>query len=518
MKVQGELQQAQLEQIASASPTPTPTGRMYIDVTAANKGVMRVYDGTSWRVVPFSQASAVVTQNSGTSCIVDWSTGLFQQVVLTGHATINFSNPQSGQEHVLVVQQRAQESGTGYNIPYLYRLNMIDQDSRRQPYQPSTCPQSSESHTYRWFYSAGIKPGYATIPQVFANPSSLPAAASLGIDITPDGRYVCSGHSSSPFQSVYPVYDGGGNFVYGAKNIVTPQTAAAAISAVCYSPDGNSVFVISGTSPFIQGYNVDRGTSFAVFADPATLPTGAGKWASIHPAGLAIAVGHATTPFMSAYPISSVGYGAKYANPATLPDAQVNALAFSPYGDYLAAVSQTTPFLRVWPFDGVNGFGVVIPNPASLPAGGPAVTGKGVAWRPQGDYIAVAMSTTPFLYIVSFNRATGAYGASVSTASSGLGATVNCLQWTPDGQYLIVGNGSTPFLYIYDFSAGTIGPAVALDVANPAVAVSDLVVYPSGDYVILSLGSSPFIKTYALPRKVRNYLRLVGPESNPWTK
>lgn len=517
MKVQGQLEVAQLEQIASASPTPTPTGRTYIDVTNAAKGVMRVYDGTSWRQVPFTQSSAFISQNSGTACTVDWSTGLFQQVVLTGHATISFSNPQSGQEHVLVVQQRVQETGSGYATPYVYKLNMIDQDPRRGPYQPTTCPQSSESHMYRWFYSAGVKAAYGTLPQVFGNPSSLPAAASSGIDISPDGRYICSGHTSSPFQSVYPVYDGGGIFFYGAKNIVTPQTPAAAINSVCYSPDGSQIFLVSGTTPFIQGYNVDRGTSFAVFANPGTLPTGAGQCVAMHPAGLAVAIGHTTTPFMSAYPLVSLGYGSKYTNPATLPDAQVNALAFSPNGDYLAGVSQTTPFLRVWPFDPITGFGAVVANPSSLPAGGPAGSiGKGVAWRPQGDYIAVAMSTTPYLYIVSFNRATGAFGGTVSTALSGIAATVNCLQWTPDGQYLICGNATS--LYIYDFSAQTIGAAISLDVAAPGVTINDLVVTPNGENVILSLASSPFVKTYALPRKVRNYLRLVGPETNPWTK
>lgn len=510
MKVLGQLEGAQLEQIASVSPTPTPTGRIYADITAASRAIPKFYDGTAWRSMLMTATTGLVSQNSGTSCTVDWSAGLYQEVVLSNHCLISFSNPQANQEHVLIVTQRVLESGSGYNTPYLYKFNMTDQDSRRQPYQPIGCQQSSTNQVYRWFYSAGIRPAYATIPQGFGNPATLPAAASAGIDISPDSKYISSGHTSSPFQSVYPVYDGGYNFLYGSKNIVTPQTAAAAVNGIVYSPDGQLVVTSAASTPFIQGWLLDRGTSQVVLANAVTIPTGNAQCVVMHPAGLAAGVGHTTTPFMSIYPITANGWGTKYANPLTLPVAQVNSLAFSPLGTYLAAASQTTPFLQVWPFDQSTGFGTVVANPSSLPAGGPAgALGKAVAWRPQSDYIAVGMTTSPYLYIVSFNPTTGTYGATVSTAASGLTTSVMCVQWTPDGQYLLVGNATTPFLWIYDFSAGTIGTAIAYDVSNAGQQVNDMVIHPSGEYVTLSLNASPFIKTYALPRKAKNYVRLI---------
>lgn len=48
MKLDGQLESAQLENISSGSPTPTSLGRMYADVTDPANVLPRVYDGTSW--------------------------------------------------------------------------------------------------------------------------------------------------------------------------------------------------------------------------------------------------------------------------------------------------------------------------------------------------------------------------------------------------------------------------------------------------------------------------------------
>lgn len=508
-KIYGQLDSAQLEQLTS-NPSVLPTGRIWMDVSSAAAAVPKVFDGSNVRKLRMDSVLPVVSQNSGTSCTVDWSTGLYQEVILTGHCVIGFANPQSGQEHVLVITQRAMENAGILAVPYIYRLNMTDQDPQRGPYQPTAPPQSSENHTYRWFYVAGIRAGYGTIPFVSVNPSTLPASQSNGIDISPDGLFVCSGNTTTPFASVYQIYDSAIGLKYGNKNRVTPTAAAAAINGVAYSVDGDVIFTVGGTTPFIQGWYADRGTGVTVLSNPGTLPAGAGQSLSVHPSGGALITGHTTSPFMTGWPLTAGAYGTKYTNPGTLPAAQVNAIEFSKTGDYVAVSSGTTPFIQVWPFDIINGFGTVVPNPASLPHGGASAGGKGIDWRPQGDYIAMCSSsaTDNYLYVVGFNRATGAFGSVVSTASDTLGAAALCCQWTPDGQYLLVGNSATPFLYVYDFSAATIGAPVAFDGSNPGGQINDMVVAPSGEYVILSLNATPFIKTYLLPRKVRNYLRL----------
>lgn len=512
MKIYGTLESAQFE-LLSANPGNTPTGRFYMNITAPAAGVPWIYDGSAWRRIMLgtSNASGFVTQNSTGTCTVDWSQGLFQQINLTAHCTIRFINPQAGQNHVLYVVQRVQETGLGtYNIPFVYKFDMADQDPKRGNYQPIGCGQSSESQVYTWFYSPGIKAAYVNIPFQAAVPATLPPATCFGIDVSPDGKYVAQGCSTTPFVGVSAFFDGGAQSLLGLRNNVVPTAAANTANNICYHPDNWAYFVSSGTSPFIQGYFLDRGAGLTAMANPATLPAGVGQCLAIHPTGAAVGIGHTTTPFMSFYPVSSAGFGVKYGNPVTLPAAQVNGLAFSPLGNYLAAASQTTPFIQVWPFDLTTGFGTILSNPSSLPINGPVGQfGKPIAWRPQSDYIAMAMASAPWLYVVNFNATTGVFGSSVSTAASTLSATVNCVQFTPDGQYLLVGTSTAPYLYIYDFSLFTIGAPLTYEASNPTGQVNDIVVHPSGEYVFVSMNVTPFIRTYLLPRKIRNYMKLV---------
>lgn len=515
MNVHGMLEVAQLENL-SADPTLLPTGRVWANVASPSSAIPKFFDGTNVRQLLMAPvgSSGFVSQNSGNACTVNWASGLYQQVVLTGHATISFSNPQSGQEHILMIQQAALENAGVYKTGWQYKLNMIDQDSRRQSYQPISVLQTSESAYYRWFYSPGIKAAYANLSVPSIQPSTLPSATTLGIDISPDGKYICSGNSSSPFTSVYAVYDAGAYLKYGNKNQTTPTTAAGTIWGVAYTPDNDIVFLAGPTTPFLQGfYNNLVGGPGVVLANPGTLPPSAATCVAVHPSGKAVIVGCTTTPFMAAYPLTSGAYGTKYSNPATIPPAEVTAFAFSQTGDYVAASSTSSPFIQVWPFDPITGFGTVVSNPGTLPNGFAAGAGKGIAWRPQGDYIAMASSSSSdtFLYVVNFSRSTGTFGAVVSASLSGLTGVSNCVQWTPDGQYLIVGNANTPFVFVYSFANGTIGPAITIDGSNTAGSqVNDIAIHPSGEYAILTTSSSPFIKTFALPRPIRNYMRLTN--------
>lgn len=504
MRVQGQLEQACLEQVAASTTTPAGTGRIYIDTTVPSAAVPRIYNGSAWLQILTGQATSLVTNNSSLSVIVDWSKGVNQKIILTNHSVISFSNPQPGQIHTLVVAQKALENGI---TPYIFRFDMPDQDCRRGVYQPQGVLQSSCNQVFSWFYSASVKAAYATIPTSYANPNTLPSALTTGIDISPDGKVLAMGTNSSPFVSFYPVYDGGSTYFYGKKNYVTPTTAAAQVIGLCYTPDNQFIFYGSGSTPFIQGMFIDRGIGVTAVADPGTLPPGNVWGIAMHPGGSAVAAGHASSPFISVYPIVQAGFGSKYSNPVTLPAAQVNGVCFSPCGEWISVGSQTTPFLQTYPFDPVLGFGTIVSNPGTLPAGGPPQgLGKGVAWRPQGDYIAFAMSLSPFLYVVPFNRITGAYGTPLTiTALSG---QANCVAWSPDGQYLWVGNTTTPFLYCFDFSGLTIGTRIAFDTANPGQQVNDIVFHPNGDLIYAALNASPFVMTYPTPRKVRNYLKL----------
>lgn len=515
MNVYGELKKAILELIASPTTTPAVTGRIYCDTTAPTAAVPRFYNGTSWLALLTGQSTALVSQNSGTSCTVNWANGLNQQVILTANCVINFSNPQSGQIHTLVVTSAPYlpaASGGATASYFGYAFNMTDQDSRRQPYQPLQPLANQGSNVHAWFYAANIKPLYATIPSAQFPPKN-PAAAVFWMDISFDGKYLLYTSTSSPFTFGQQIFDSPSLSLstVGYVDIGASATAAAATNGVKFTPDGRAIFVASGTTPFLQGWWMDRGKpTGTAFANPVTLPAGFAACVNVHPNGAFVGVGHTTTPFMSIYPFTGQAYGTKLTNPVALPAAAVNMFAWSPQGDYLAAFSSATPFLQVWTFNtNLSTIGGVAANPSILPAGAPSVSAgiKSLAWRPQGDYIALAMNTTPFLYVVPFNRTTGAFGTPLTIAAQpGL---CDCVAWTPDGQFLLVGCQSAPFFLVYNFSAGTVGTSIAFDGSNPGQSVQAIEVHPNGEYAYLGMGTTTFLTSYTLPSVARNYLRLV---------
>jgi WD40 repeat protein len=524
MKVFGQLDAAQLEQVTGTVGLATPTGRVVMDITAPLSAIPKVFNGSSWLPLVLGTAgSAPFSQNSGIGCTVNWANGLIQEVVLTGNCTISFSNPVLGQQHILIVTQNPQAVSA---LQYSYAFNMIDQDVRRQgAYQPINLQLlPTQNQVFSWYYSTAIKPGYATIPSLISttNANYLPAVAPTSVAVSPDGKWFTYGTGTTPFGSAIQVIEGAG------RPQILPFTVdtawAAAVTQKGISPDGTVIFATSGTSPFIQahaGYGAGTGgygqgiESSGVFANPGALPAGAAQCLDVHPLGAWVAVGHATTPFMSVYPFDAGNsFGTKLTSPGTVPANEVVGIAFSPLGDYLAAICVTTiPYIQVWPFSiaaGMTGaIGTIVAQPGTLPAGAPT-TGLGhqLAWRPQGDYIAMVMNTTPYLYVVAFNRTTGAFGAT-ATNSYVPPAALSSVQWTPDGQYLVCGCSSSPFLIVLDFSSGAIGAsAVALDGTGIGQAVNDVAVARHGEWVMCALAATPFFKIIPLPTKVRNYLKL----------
>lgn len=513
MKVYGELEYAIMQQIAAATTTPAIAGRFYADITSTSKAIPRFYNGSNWLQILTGQSASLVSQNSGSAVTVDWSTGVNQQVILTGNCLISFSNPQAGQVHTLVITQG---SSTGFSPAYCYALNMTDQDPGRKSYQPLYPPQAGESQFYQWFYSSAVKAAYATLPNANFAPLVLPGSATLASDISPTGKNVTICNSTSPYTFTYQINDSSIIPQFGAKAIVTNSTAAAAVVQCAYAPDGNSFFTIGATTPFIQGWFMSQETpASAAWANPGSLPITAGTCLAIHPTCSFLSVGFTGAGLCWTYPYNAsgtAGYGTKLAAPATAFAAAPYGLAFSPQGDYLAVASGTTPFIQVYAFTstpGAGALGAVSSNPGALPANGPSANGgKQIAWRPQGDYIAMVTGTiTPYIYVVPFNRATGAFGTALTiTALSG---AAKCVAWTPDGNYLLVGTGTSPYLYIYSFASGVL-TAVTFDGAQTFQAINDIIISRSGDYAILCYNATNYMTGIVLPNMQKNYLRIAS--------
>jgi WD40 repeat protein len=510
MLVNGQLEKAQLEQIAATTTTPAATGRVYVDVTTPLNAIPMFYNGSAWRTIKLGQTTSVISQTSGKAVTVDWSTGLTQLVVLTDNTVISFSNPTAGEVHTLIVQQGNTETNQPH---YLYTFNMTDQATQGLDYQPRFgYLRQGQAKTYQWFYSSAIEAAQASPTTNAIVSITAPLGNPRGMTISPDGRMLAMGSDSTPYASFYNLAPTAyPRNIFGQRNLVTPATAVGTVRGVAYSPNGNESYWVSQTTPYIGGYFLDRNTmTGTAFANPGTLPTGAGQCIAVHPSGMFVGVGHATSPFMSHYPvlltgISGAAYGTKITDPATLPAAAVSCMAWSPQGDYLAVGSPSSPFIQVYPFTitGTTGaFGAVCANPSSLPSTGPAATSsKAIGWRPQGDYIAMADGST--LYVVPFNRTSGAFGTRITAAASG---TIVGLRWSPCGTYiyLATNSGASNAVQIVDFSAFTLSSITS--VSSPASAL-DVEVSPDGS-TIFWCGSAPTLQAIRAPRRQKNYLLL----------
>ncbi len=511
MKVDGQLDNAQLENLADANPSPTPVGRVYVDTTTPGDETAKIFLKGAWREIILAQSSSLISQDSGKACTVNWATGLNQKVVLTDNCTISFSNPQEGQAHLLTVVQRATDllaSATAF----AYTLNMSDQACGRDAYQPIPTLRSSEARTHVWFYSGTVEAAYATIHAGYAAPTTLPATLATAIDVHPDRDLVAFSRTSSPFMSSARFYDSGSTHFWNVVAPVAATAAAAQVVSCAYHPSGQMIVLASGTSPFVQMYPTDNYgiPSLTVFPDPATLPTGAAKAIGMHPTGSHVCVGHASSPFISVYPITN-GFGVKLTDPASLPVAQVNAAQFCPQGDYLAVASQTTPFLEVYPFSTVSGFGAKLTAPSTLPSGGPpaALSGHGLAWNPAGTFLAVASSVTPYLFVYPFSRSSGTFGVPTTPFVTGApAAVINAVAWSPCGNFLAAGNATS--MYLYDMSAGAGLPSaapVAFDSTGPAAQINGIVWSKDGRNIFLALNATPYVQAFRAPRKAKNYMK-----------
>lgn len=517
MKVNGQLERAQMEQFKTGFPSGShPTARFGADTQNAARALPGFYDGTEWKQLAFSTTTNYPSKNSGKNVTIDWNDGLIQVLILTDNCLVSFSNPKENMNHTLIVKQAGYSSiSPVLTSMFQYILNMKDQETRLTPYQPAVSLPQSGIAVHKWQYKTAIKPAADSFVPRQQTPAWGAALSALsGISVAPAGDIFCGGATATPFTSWMTYGQTPYRPIVGPSNSpLAPTAAVAAVTSTAIAPDGLSVAYTSGTSPFVQLFAVSTktGTPMTVAPNPGTLPTGAGQCSAWHPTATHLAVGHATSPFLSVYPVNaenSFGFGTKLTNPATLPAAQVNAVAFSPLGDFLTVASQTTPFIQTYLFDkNAVSVGTIVLDPPTLPAGGPAQGGKAVAWRPQGDYIAMGMSVSPYLYVVPFDRNTASYSLPLLIGTPP-GAAVTSVQWTPDGEFLLVGTSVSPYLLVYDFGSKTIGSPMGYDFSPPGVAIRDIAVLPSGDQAILATGTTPFVMTQKLPTRVKNYLKL----------
>lgn len=242
------------------------------------------------------------------------------------------------------------------------------------------------------------------------------------------------------------------------------------------------------------------------YAATPTVPAGSVNAIAISPDGTMVAMADGTTPFAHLYSLidSPAGpiLGQRAANPATLPTGAAQGVAWSPNGDYLAFAHTTTPFVSVYPIiRGTLAFGAKIANPGTLPAG----NGTAVKFTPLGDAIIVGCATTPF--VISYPFSSGVFGTAHTAPVATPSGAVDAIDFMPmhrntllTDTFVCFGTAVTPFIQAYAYTAaagiGTISTAPVTLPAGAAGLGGSVKYSPQGDYVAIACASNPFVAVY----------------------
>jgi WD40 repeat protein len=229
----------------------------------------------------------------------------------------------------------------------------------------------------------------------YSNPATIPSTTCASITFAPNGNDVVAGLSTSATINVYPWSNGfGTKYSDPAAGFPSTMTSAAGVK---FNPAGNVIFVVGNNSTVTSGNRIEiaypftSGVGFGAGSFDTTglsvgnlnASTAGGSDAndvSVHPTGNDVAIGVTSAGSYGRVRMftfnSSTGYTGNYSAPATDAAGGVNGVAFSPDGNYIASAHNTTPYITIWPWTTGTGYGTKFTNPATLPPN----IGNGIAW------------------------------------------------------------------------------------------------------------------------------------------
>jgi 6-phosphogluconolactonase (cycloisomerase 2 family) len=281
-----------------------------------------------------------------------------------------------------------------------------------------------------------------------ADPGTLPQGTGLCVAWSPDGQLLAVGDGTSGFLRVY--WAAAGTF----SALSFPSVALPGqVNGVAFSPDSQFMGVAFSASPYFRVYAITGTGGSAVFtalADPATPPTGNANGIAFSSSSTAVTVVHATSPFISVYSIAGMGVSAALTFVATpvaggRPASTGRGVSYSANGQYLAVAHDTTPFVTIYSISGDTY--TKLADPSSLPAG----AGFGVTFSRDTSYLAVAHTTTPFVTVYAIATTTFTKLVDPVSLPGGNGKGVG---FSTDNQFLSVAHATTPFVTNYALNFG----------------------------------------------------------------
>lgn len=300
----------------------------------------------------------------------------------------------------------------------------------------------------------------------------------------------------NPTEPYIPKY---GREMFVFKRLPTAVTTSITLGTVAsphFITAGNAAglqfnpvsMMLAGTdasSPYAVLYDADGGVLGSKFADPAALPPGTCTDVCFHPSGLAVAYASTASVYNKLYQFrNKVGFGAAYTETGTDPTGAAQSVSLCE--DALAFAHTTTPYVTMYPFTLNGGAGTKATNSGTLPAG----NGLACRFRPQGDYLAVGYTGSPYFYV--YPSAAGVFGSPISAPGTAPSTNVSVLAWSPSGNYLAVGGAITNSILVYPFAAGVFGTVLTYESgsAAPASAAVAACWTPDGRYLLVATASN----------------------------
>lgn len=293
-------------------------------------------------------------------------------------------------------------------------------------------------------------------------------------------------HDASPYVSAYPWNELG----FGTKHADNSGVPGNA-SAVAYSLDGGFIAVAHSTSPFITVCPWTSSGFVTKVSDPATLPASRPTALAFAPdsSSLATAVG----TLVRVYAWSSSGFGA--ALDTVSPGGNVLGVTYSPNGDYIAVAHSSSPYVSIYPWSG-TAFSAKVSDPATLPTG----AGYAVAFSPAANAVVVAHASSP--YVSAYPWSGGAFGSKYSNPATLPAYDSYAVTFSPDGNYVAVTGAigasgpfpPTDYFSVYPWSAG-----FGTKVSSPEQATSagtGVAFSPRGDFIAFTYQSTGGVSVY----------------------
>ena len=299
---------------------------------------------------------------------------------------------------------------------------------------------------------------------------------------------VALGHDTSPFISAYTWTNASGFGTKYANPLTLPNGAGY---SVAFSPSNNAIAMAQSGINFLNVYSWSSSGFGAKFADPATLPSQGGQSTAFSPSGDAVAIAQFGSPFIGVYPWSVSGFGVRYTNPVTLPGGIGNGVAFSPTGNAIAISHSSSPFVTAYPWNSSTGYGTKYIDPTTLPSG----TGFGVAFSPAGDAIAIAHGLSPYITAYPFNSITG-FGTKYSNPATLPASDGTGVAFSPAGNAIAVSHFSSPFVSAYPWSVSGFGTKYSNPATLPTGTGNGVAFSSAGNAIAVAHATSPFVSAY----------------------